>query len=253
MDDVEEYGGTPFQVHIPVMPVSCQEWCGGSFPLGAEQIVTLIGQLKGLDPICDPYQGECFTDSAQQMPEVAALLESALPQDWQGFGADAYSTHTSSLVTAAQRMADLDDQMQQDVADHARSVRSTQAAIGVTQDLFAAFYVTVVRPLESQPGTAEIAYGWIFALAAFAHAAAWSAVFGVFVNAVDTTTAVNSLDYGAVASSSSSSDSSGSASDASTQPVTPTTTKTNTVTPTNQTTTTTDTDAETTPAALTAA
>lgn len=197
--DYSTKAGTPTTLFIGVLIdlIIYQQTCGVSFPSGVEQtamqIVYGTTNCKGI-PI-DPYQGDCFEVGSHRMAELVALLQDTVPQTWQGDAADAYTAATSSLRTQAQNMADLDDKLQQIVADHADIVHDAQIGLGVVQDLFTAAYFKYVRPMESHPDTLDMAYVAIYYFTFIAVTLTLGFIGGLLADASATADEVAALGY----------------------------------------------------------
>jgi len=148
---LEQPGGiVPSQVLLLaiVTLVSMQQFAGLSIPFAGSA-------WEGSGTY--PYQGGCFQEGSQRFTDVANLLRQAVPPNWQGAGADAYTTANDKLIKLAETMAALDDEMEKLVKTHAEVVSETQLGIGIEQDILIVA-LPFIFALEKYPPTFPAAW-----------------------------------------------------------------------------------------------
>lgn len=165
--------------------VGMQEMAGLSIPFGGSA-------LQG-SPI-HPYQGDCFNGGSQHFTNAVEILQSAAPQSWQGAAADGHTAANQTLVAQANKMAELDLQMEQLVKDQAECVSQTQLGIGIEQNVLIVAYPTIYS-LESNPSTFLTAMTMACATAAAAILAAMGQLGHCLDTSIQTQQAVNALAY----------------------------------------------------------
>lgn len=166
-----------------------QQFAGCALPLGASACK---------ESPTYPEDGAFFTESAQCVGQVNALLQQAASAGWQGLSANSYSTANAVCAELARAIADSDREMERLVKRQAECVTRTQLGLGIEQDTLIPTYASVLF-LEKDPTTLNMA----LVLAVSAVSAALIAAVALLINCVaesdNNAKAANSVDYSSIA------------------------------------------------------
>lgn len=137
---------------------------------------SVVGYLELLTGFGPPNEGDDLKVGAGRWSALREHLESATPdEDWQGAASEAYAAQVKALRDITQRLADLDVQLADLVANQAEWVTHIRLGFGILLNLLAvaiAIEAALRIALAAVPSGPAWAMGWAIAASSLAMAAA---------------------------------------------------------------------------------